>query len=55
MCNGLKKCNDMPRMRVLITLQDTPADEALALAEPALAKDWLNDKEDAAWAHLQPA
>ena len=40
--------------RVLITLLDTPADEALALAEPALAKDWLNDKEDAAWAHLQP-
>lgn len=41
--------------RVLITLLDTPpsVDEALALAEPALV-DWLNDSEEAAWAHLQP-
>ena len=40
--------------RVLITLLDTTTDETLALAEPALAKDWLNEEEDAAWAHLQP-
>lgn len=39
--------------RVLITLLDPAADETLMLAEPALA-DWLNDSEDAAWAHLQP-
>ncbi len=25
----------------------------LALSEHALAKDWLNDEEDAAWAHIQ--
>ena len=40
--------------RVLITLLDPAADETLALAEPALAHDWLNDEEEAAWAHLQP-
>lgn len=42
--------------RVLVTLLDQPvADEALLLAEPALAEDWLKPEEDAAWAHLQPA
>ena len=25
----------------------------LALSEHALAKDWLNDEEDEAWAHIQ--
>ncbi len=25
----------------------------LALSEHTLAKDWLNDEEDAAWAHIQ--
>lgn len=40
--------------RVLITLLDPVVDEPLALAEPALAKEWLNDEEEAAWAHLQP-
>lgn len=40
--------------RVLITLLDPVADEPLALSEPALAKEWLNDEEEAAWAHLQP-
>lgn len=25
----------------------------LALSEHAFAKDWLNDEEDAAWAHIQ--
>ncbi len=25
----------------------------LALSEAALAKDWLGEEEDAAWAHLQ--
>jgi hypothetical protein len=40
--------------RVLITLLD-PApvvDETLLMAEPAL-EEWLNDEEEAAWAHLQ--
>ncbi len=44
----------MPR-RVLITFTE-PADEAvsgLALSTPALARDWLREEEDAAWAHLQ--
>ncbi len=40
--------------RVLITLLDPVPDEALAMSEPALAKEWLNEEEDAAWAHLQP-
>lgn len=42
--------------RVLITLLDLPVsvDETLALSEAALAKDWLNNDEEAAWAHLQP-
>ena len=40
--------------RVLITLLDTPiVDEALLMAEPSLAADWLNDEEEAAWKHLQ--
>lgn len=41
--------------RVLITLLDTPAstDETLAIAESALTDEWLNDAEEAAWAHLQ--
>ncbi len=42
--------------QVLITLLDEEIskNETAALAEPALAKKWLNEEEDAAWAHLQP-
>ena len=41
--------------RVLVTLLDEPVcDDALLLAEPALAEDWLRPEEDDAWAHLQP-
>ncbi len=40
--------------RVLITLLDPAVDESLALSEPALAEEWLNSDEEAAWAHLQP-
>lgn len=43
--------------RVLVTFTQT-SDEALSgatLSERSLAADWLNDDEDAAWAHLQPA
>jgi len=41
--------------RVLVTLLDEPSvEEALLLAEPALAEDWMRPEEDAAWAHLQP-
>ena len=41
--------------RVLITLLDPVpmADETLLMTEPAL-EEWLNDDEEAAWAHLQP-
>lgn len=41
--------------RVLVTFTQ-PQDEALsgaALSQASLAPDWLNDEEDAAWAHLQ--
>ena len=44
----------LPAGRALLTLLPG-ADDALALAEPALAEDWLRPEEDAAWAHLQPA
>ncbi|WP_413438711.1 hypothetical protein ACFDAU_03920 [Sulfuriferula sp. GW1] len=39
----------------LLTLLKPPVDEALQLAEPTLAEDWLKPENDAAWAHLQPA
>ena len=39
--------------RVLITLLDPIVDETLLLAEPALTEEWLNENEEAAWAHLQ--
>ncbi len=40
--------------RVLITLLDPGVDEAAMFSESALANEWLNDDEEAAWAHLQP-
>ncbi|MFZ5503390.1 MAG: hypothetical protein ACOY3V_07700 [Pseudomonadota bacterium] len=41
--------------RALLTLLEPDATHKSALmAEPALAKDWLNPEEDEAWAHLQP-
>ena len=48
---------NLPR-RVLVTFTDeTPlGDTALcgaSLSEPTLAKDWLREEEEAAWAHLQ--
>lgn len=45
----------LPAGRALLTLLNSPVDEALHLAEPALADDWQKPEEDAAWAHLQPA
>lgn len=43
--------------RVLITiLEEEPAvraPETALLSEPALAKDWNRNEEDAAWSHLQ--
>lgn len=48
---------DKPR-RVLVTFTDeaAPVETAAsgaALSEPSLARDWLREEEDAAWAHLQ--
>lgn len=37
--------------RVLITLLDP---SVAMFSESALANEWLNDDEEAAWAHLQP-
>jgi hypothetical protein len=45
----------LPAGRALLTLLSPSADEALHLAEPTLAQDWLRPEEDEAWAHLQPA
>lgn len=41
------------RQRVLITLLEENEEEPAALSEPALS-EWLNEDEEAAWAHLQP-
>ncbi len=44
--------------RALVTVLEEPAvvpGEAVLLAEPALAADWLRPEEDAAWSHVQPA
>ena len=41
--------------RVLVTFTEEPDDavSGLLLSEQVLARDWLTDEEDAAWAHLQ--
>ena len=49
----LEPMGKLPAGRGLLTLLPG-GDEALALAEPALAEDWLRPEEDAAWVHLQP-
>jgi hypothetical protein len=43
-----------PMGRALLTLLNTPPDEAALLAESALGEDWLKPEEDEAWAHLRP-
>ncbi|MDE2473602.1 MAG: hypothetical protein KGO48_00980 [Alphaproteobacteria bacterium] len=43
----------LPPGRALLTLLKPAADEALYLAESAMAEDWLRPEEDAAWAHLR--
>ncbi len=50
----LEAVGKLPAGRALLTLLTPAIDEALVLAEPALAEDWLRPEEDAAWAHLQP-
>lgn len=45
--------------RVLVTFTKAPEIAetdlcGLRLSEPVLAQEWLNEAEDAAWAHLQP-
>ncbi len=49
----LEPIGKLPAGRALLTLLPG-GDDTLALAEPALAEDWLRPEEDAAWAHLQP-
>lgn len=43
-----------PGRALLTWLEPDTAHEPALLAEAALAEDWLNPEEDAAWAHLQP-
>ena len=50
----LEPMQTFPIGRALLTLLNPPLDETLQWAQPALAQDWLNPEEDAAWAHLQP-
>ena len=42
-------------LRVLVTFTEESDDavSGLLLSEQVLARDWLTDEEDAAWAHLQ--
>ncbi len=42
-------------MQLTIEVPDSLAQEVsgLTLSEQTLAKDWLNDEEDEAWAHFQ--
>jgi hypothetical protein len=50
----LEGASKLPPGRGLLTLLTPAVDDALQLAEDALAEDWLRPEEDAAWAHLQP-
>lgn len=50
----LEPVQSIPVGRALLTLLRPPLDEALQLAEAALAEDWLRPEEEEAWAHLQP-
>lgn len=50
----LEPAQAIPAGRALLTLLRPPVDEALHLAEAALAEDWLKSEEEKAWAHLQP-
>jgi len=43
-----------PGRALLTWLEPDTTHEPALMAEAALAKDWLNPKEDAAWAHLKP-
>lgn len=43
-----------PGRALLTWLEPDIAHEPALMAEAALAVDWLNPEEDAAWAHLQP-
>lgn len=51
----LEPVQTIPTGRALLTLLRPPVDQALQLAEAALAEDWLKPEEEEAWAHFQPA
>ena len=51
----LEPIGPLPAGRALLTLLTPEPDDAILLAKPALAEDWLRPEEDEAWAHLQPA
>ncbi len=44
---------DKPHRAIVTILEETPVEEVSLLSEHALAEDWLNADEEAAWAHLQ--
>jgi hypothetical protein len=43
-----------PGRALLTWLEPDTTHEPALMAEAALAQDWLNPEEDAAWTHLQP-
>ncbi len=43
-----------PGRALLTWLEPDTTHEPALMAEAALAQDWLNPEEDAAWSHLQP-
>jgi hypothetical protein len=50
----VERIGKLPVGRALLTLLTPAVDEALYLAESALAEGWLRPEEEEAWAHLQP-
>jgi len=44
----------VPAGRALLLILDADENVSALLSETSLAKDWLSEEEDAAWAHLKP-
>ena len=49
----LEPLERVPVGHALLTILPPVVDEVTLLSQSALAEEWLNNEEDAAWAHLQ--
>ena len=52
--HSLEPSTIIPAGHALLTILTPQTNDALLLAEQALAEDWLRPEEDEAWAYLQP-